>query len=183
MPFRPHRAAAAAVLLLLLAGCGGDEADVAADLAPAPTIPAPTAAADPKADWLSALSTLCATLSSETSGLTYQASLSENQITPAEHRSIAERAKPATTAFDAAVEGLPAPPEAAPAKKAFDDFLAVQKQAYAQLDTAAAAGDQAALTKAYGVIQGQYASTPEGQALKAAGVPEKCGYRGTYPQA
>ena len=125
---------------------------------------------------------LCGTLSGAVSGLTYQASLSENQITPAEHAAIAASAKPATDAFDAAVAELEVPPEAAPAKEAFDAFLALQRSAYAELDAAAQAGDQAALTRAYGVIQGQYASTPQGAALKASGLPEKCSYRGTYPQ-
>ena len=173
------RAAPALLALLLLTVCGGGDDDTAA----APEAPPPTAAApDPKAEWLAAMSGLCGTLGGEVSGLTYQASLSDNQITPAEHAAIATKAKPATDAFDSGVAALTVPPEAAPAKKAFDDLLALQKTAYAQLDTAAKAGDQAALTKAYGVIQGQYATTPEGAALKASGLAEKCSFRGTYPQ-
>ena len=174
------RAAPALLALLLVTGCGGGgDDDTAAPEAP----PAATAAApDPKTEWLNAMTGLCGTLGGEVSGLTYQASLSDNQITPAEHASIATKAKPATDAFDAGVAALTVPPEAAPVKKAFDDFLAVQKKAYAELDAAAKAGDQAALTKAYGVIQGQYATTPEGQALKASGLAEKCNFRGTYPQ-
>ena len=106
-----------------------------------------------------------------------------NQITPAEHAMIAQTAKPATDAFDAAAAALPLPPQATTAKQAFNDFLALQKAAYAQLDAAAKAGEQVALTQAYGVLQGQYAGTKEGAGMKAAGLPEKCGYRGTYPQS
>lgn len=176
------RAAPALIALLLLAGCGagGDEDDSAAP--PAPAVKPTAAAPDPKAEWLNAMTGLCGTLGGEVSGLTLQASTSDNQITPDEHADIAIRAKPATDTFDAAVAALPVPPEAGPVKKAFDDFLALQKTAYAQLDAAAKAKDQAALTKAYGVIQGQYATTPEGMALKASGLAEKCNFRGTYPQ-
>ena len=95
---------------------------------------------------------------------------------------IAQTAKPATDAFDAAAAALPVPPQAATAKRAFDDFLALQKAAYAELDAAANAGDRVALTQAYGVLQGQYAGTPERAGMKAARLPEKCGYRGAYPQ-
>ncbi len=174
------RAAPALLALLLLTACAEGEDEPAA--APKDPSPAASSQPDPKAEWLAAMTGLCGTLGGEVSGLTYQASLSDNQITPAEHAAIATRAKPATDAFDRAVAALTVPPEAAPAKKAFDDFLALQKTAYADLDATAKAGDQAALTRAYGVIQGQYATTPQGAALEASGLPEKCSYRGTYPQ-
>jgi hypothetical protein len=166
------------VITLSIVACGSDSPEQAAR-----PVASPLASVDAKAEWLAAMSGLCGILSGETSGLTYQASISDNRISPAEHRDIAQAAKPATDAFDAAVAALPVPPEAQPAKQAFDAYLALQKKAYAQLDAAAAANDQTALTKAYGVIQGQYATTPEGMALKASGLPEKCSYRGTYPQS
>ena len=166
---------------LLLGGCGGGGDDD--DAVAAPPSPKAAPSADPRGDWLAAMSGLCGTLSGATGGAVLQASTSDNQISPAEHAAIAAQVKPATDAFDSGVAALTVPPEAADAKKALDDFLALQATSYAQLQAAADAGDQAALTKAYGVTQGQYASTPEGAALKASGLPEKCSYRGSFAPA
>lgn len=173
------RRATAAVLLstLLLSGCGGSDGDDEAE-ASAPS-PKPSPTADPKGDWLSAVVSLCTTLSGAVSGQQLTAG-ADGKITPGEVLAGEKAARPAVEAFDSGLAALPAPPEAAEAEKALTDLMSLNKPTVAEMLAAAQAGDQATLDAVMAKRE-KIRLSPQGLAsLTAVGLPEKCNYRNAY---
>ena len=163
--------------VLVLSGCGGgeDEPDTAAPPASAPSPAAP----DPKAEWISAVTGACTTLSGATSGKMLQLG-GDGKYTPKEVLAMEEAARPAVDAFDAELAALPAPPEAAEADKALKNLMTKYEPMVQQLLAAAKSGDQAAVNKVLAERE-KLRLSPEGiPALTAAGLPERCNVRGAF---
>ena len=180
---RTSRTAAAtltAALLLLTAACGGEDSAQPAEPAQDPPAAQQAAAADPKRDWTSAVAGLCTDLAGVVAGRQISDFADDNKYTPDEIVAADAAARAAAKAFDDGYAALPAPPEAAEAKKAFDAFLAASRPHVAALLAAAKAGDETTMTKAFSGLEGVRLGPTGVKSFTAQGLPEKCHYRGSY---
>jgi hypothetical protein len=167
-------------LALVLAGCGGADGDDTAEPAAKQAPPPSAAAADPKKEWVLAVTGLCAELAVEVSGRQLSDFTDDNRYSPDEVLAAERDARPAVERFDAGYAALPVPPEAEEAKKAYDTFLSLSKKTVPALLAAAKAGDQAAMEKVFAAREG-VRNGPQGfKAFMPHGLPEKCGYRASY---